>query len=115
MSQLLYLQKDQQGIPVYAPFPADIKESVTLLSLGLTSTVVPIDYEKYIINFSYSPGAVIWVAYEGDALPPEEDELSDTNSELLPAQRTLYAGTTISLFNNGISAADVGIVMYATV
>lgn len=125
MTTVLSFGRDVQGYNAYAPYPSDIKVSATIASGGNATYTLPANVAKWVVNFSFSPGSDLWVAYQGNsAAAPGGGSFASTNSELNPGQRTLNAtyinnsgvvtANAINIFNNGTGASDVGIVIYAS-
>lgn len=124
MTIQLNFGRDVQGFNAYAPYPSDLKYSATIASGGSATLTLPTNVTKWIVNFSLSPGSNCWVAYQGQtAIAPVGATLATTTSELNPGQRLLNStyissgvitANTINIFNNGASATDVGIALYAS-
>jgi hypothetical protein len=113
MADLLQFGRDVQGYNAYAPATANFKYSAALLSAGHDSITVPSEYTNWIVSFSYEPGAIIWVSIDGTAAAPVGNTFAATDSELLPAQRTVKSGQVIDIYNHGSNIADVGVSLYA--
>ncbi len=124
MTIQLNFGRDVQGFNAYAPYPSDLKYSVTIASGGNATLTLPTNVAKWIVNFSLSPGSDCWVAYQGaTAAAPAGGTFAATTSELNPGQRSLNStyisggvitANTINIFNNGTGASDIGIVLYAS-
>jgi len=113
MSDLLEFGRDIQGFNAFAPSFANNKYSASLTSGGSDSITVPANYTNWIAAFSYEPGAIIWVAVGASAAAPAGNTFAATDSELLPASRTVKSGEVIDFYNHGANIADVGVNLYA--
>jgi hypothetical protein len=111
-STMLSFGRDTQGMNAYAPRPATNAYSVTLAANTARSITVPANYQNWIVVFSISPTASVWVDFTGaTAAVPAGNTFAATTSERNPAARTLVAGSVISVIS--ANAQDVGITMYA--
>lgn len=113
MTTKLNFGRDIQGYNAFAPPISTDKYSATLAAAGNSTVTIPSNFQNWIVSFSFQPGSDIWVAYNTSAAPPAGATFASTNSELLPGSRTVTAGTTINLYNNGAGVADVGVILYA--
>lgn len=113
MTTKLNFSRDVQGYNTFAPPISTDKYSATLASSGNSTITVPSNFTNWVVSFSYQPGADIWVAYNANASAPSGSTFASTTSELLPGSRSVTAGTTINLLNNGAGIADVGVILYA--
>jgi len=113
MSQVLNFARDVQGYNTFAAGVSTNKFSATLLAAGNSTITVPSNFTNWVVSFSYTPGADVWVNYNGNAAAPVGNTFAATSSELNPGSRSVLSGTTINCYNNGASSADVGIVLYA--
>lgn len=112
MSTKLSFGKDTQGYNTYAPAPSTDNYSATITNGAATSIVVPSNFNQWIAVFSYQPGTNVWVSFTTTAAIPAGATLVATASVLLPATRTVAAGSTISIITD-TATADVGISFYA--
>ena len=92
--------RDVQGFNAFAPQFSDIKCNATLSSGNHQEFIVPSSNEKWIVIFSYQFGSDIWVSVNNIASNPGASTFELTNSQLVPAQLTVFAGDSISCFNN---------------
>lgn len=112
VSKVLHFGTDEQGFNAYAPYDSGNKWSATLLAGGASSITVPSNYPLWIVAFSPQPGANVWVDFTGaTAIIPVGATLASTTSTLNPGQRTVLAGSTISVITNN-TTADIGIEMW---
>lgn len=109
MSTLLEFGRDVQGYNAYAPQDSTNKWSATLGAGTATSITIPSNYPVWIVAFSPQPGADVWVDFTGaTAAIPAGGTLATTTSSLNPGQRTVVAGTKISVITDS-TTADIGI------
>ena len=108
----LNLERDNTGIPAYAPQFASVHFSATLNGGSAQTFTIPSDAQTYIASFSYQPGATVWVARNTAAAEPAGSTFAATNSELNPGARTVYAGDVIHCVTSD-TTADIGISIYA--
>lgn len=113
MSTKLIFGRDVQGYNAYAPPFSKDKFSATIASNGNSTITIPSNFQNWIIAFSFEPGATCWVAHNTTAAPPVGTSFASTTSELNPGSRSVNAGDTINIYNHGVDAADVGIILYA--
>ncbi len=119
MAQLNFA-RDVQGFNTFASPPSDNKYSATILAAGNATITLPTSVERWIVSFSFQPGANLWVAYNANAAAPVGATFASTGSELLPGSRVFNSkksdGTaaTINILNNGAGSADVGVILYAS-
>lgn len=109
MSTLLNFGRDVQGYNAYAPQDATNKWSATLGAGVASSITIPKNYPVWIVAFSPQPGTDVWVDFTGaTAAIPVGATLATTTSSLNPGQRTVLAGTSISVITDN-TTADIGI------
>lgn len=111
MTTELVFGRDLQGYNAYAPKDSTNKYSATITNGVATSIAVPSNYDVWIVAFSISPGTNVWVDFTTTAVAPVGGTLLSTTASLNPGQRTLLAGTTISIVTDN-TASDVGIEMW---
>ena len=115
MSTELSFGRDMQGYNAYAPQDSTNKYSATLSAGGATSITVPSNFPVWIVSFNPQPGANIWVDFTGaTAAIPVGATLASTTSSLNPGQRTVLAGSHISVITDN-TTADIGIELWAAV
>lgn len=113
MTTELAFGRDVQGYNAYAPQDSTDKWSVTLGAGAATSITVPSNFPVWIVAFSYQPGTDVWVDLSGaTAAIPAGATLVATTSSLNPGQRTVLAGSNISIITDS-TTADVGIELWA--
>jgi hypothetical protein len=113
MSTPLSFGRDVQGYNAYAPMPCTNNYSVTLAAATATSITVPSTDQVWIASFNYSAAAKVYVDFSGaTAAVPAGATLVATTSTLNPGQRTVLAGSKISIISAAI--ADVVIELYPT-
>lgn len=113
MSTLLNFGRDVQGYNAYAPQDSTNKWSATLSAGVATSITVPENYPIWIAMFSPQPGANVWVDFSGaTAAIPVGGTLAATTASLNPGQRTVLAGSKISVITDS-TTADIGIELWA--
>lgn len=110
-TQELNFGRDLQGYNAYAPKDSTNKYSATLTNGSATNFVVPSNYEVWIVAFSISPGANVWVDFTTTAAIPAGATFATTTASLNPGQRTVIAGTTISAITDN-TTADVGVELW---
>ena len=108
----LVFGRDEQGYNAYAPKDSKNKYSVELTNGNATSINVPSNYEVWIAAFSIEPGANVYVDFTTTASVPAGATLVATTSSLNPGQRTVLAGSTISIITAN-TTANVGIELWA--
>ena len=113
MSTFLNFGRDTQGYNAFSPETAKDKWGVNLATGVETNIIVPSNHKVWIAAFSYQPGSSVWVDLTGaTAIVPSSGTLTPTTAELLPASRTILAGSKISMITSD-AAAQVGISLYA--
>ena len=113
MTTELNFGRDVQGYNAYAPQDSANKWSATLSAGVATSITVPSNFPVYIVAFSYQPGTDVWVDFTGaTAAVPVGGTLAATTSSLNPGQRTVLAGSHISVITDS-TTADIGIEIWA--
>lgn len=115
MSIILNFQNDVKGYNSYAVQFSQDKFSATLAAGGNATVTVPAhqNYTKWVVSFSYTPGANVWVSVDGTAAAPAGATFASTTSQLLPGALSVVTGDTINIINTGASSADVGVIFYA--
>lgn len=68
---------------------------------------------KYIVIFSYEPGATVWVAPNATAAIPAGASFASTASELNPSARTVEVGDVLHFFTPDSGGASVSVLIYA--
>jgi len=113
MSTPLSFGRDVQGYNAYAPMPCTNTSSVTLAAATAANVTVPSNFPVWIASFNYSSAAKVYVDFSGaTAAVPAGATFAATTSTLNPGQRTVLAGSNISVISAGI--ADVVIELYPT-
>ncbi|TAL08454.1 MAG: hypothetical protein EPO02_12755 [Nitrospirae bacterium] len=113
MTAVLNFGRDINSYNAYAPAPSTLIYSATLTNSNATSITLPSDHPFYIVAFSYTPGASVFVDFSGNtAAIPAHATLTATTSTLIPGSRTLAAGSTISVITDN-TTADITIEIYA--
>lgn len=113
MTTELNFGRDVQGYNAYAPRDSTNKWSATLSAGVATSITLPSNFPVYIIAFSPQPGTNVWVDFTGaTAAIPVGGTLASTTSSLNPGQRTVLAGSAISVITDN-TTADIGIELWS--
>jgi hypothetical protein len=113
MSTLLNFGRDIQGYNAYAPQDSKNKWSVTLQAGAATSITIPKSSSVWIVAFSPQAGANVWIDFSGaTAAIPIGATLAATTASLNPGQRTVLAGTNISVITDS-TTADLGIELWS--
>ena len=112
MSNELHFGRDDQGYNAFAPYPSSLSFSATLVNGAADTVTVPQNASRYIVSFSYQPGASVFVDFTGaTAAVPAGGTFSATTSELNPSSRSINAllpdGSvkTFSLITSSASAS----------
>lgn len=105
--------RDVQGFNAFAPPFTDLNFSASLPAGNENSITVPTSNLKWIVVISPQPGSTLWISINNTATPPAGSTFAETTSILNFAQLTVYAGDTISIYNNSSTAQDVGVSFYA--
>jgi hypothetical protein len=106
--------RDVQGLNAYAPDTSANKYNATLTNGAETHITVPSSNEVWIAAFAYQPGVTVWVDLTGaTAAVPAGATLVSCTAELNPGQRTVLAGSKISMITSN-TTADVGVLLYAS-
>lgn len=111
MTTQLGLNRDAQGIPIYAPNFATNHFSATLVNGSEQTFTVPGDSLEWIASFSYQPGATVWISNNTTAAIPAGATFASTNSELNPGARRVKSGDIIHCVTSNLST-DVGVSLY---
>lgn len=113
MPTVLDFGRDVNSYNAYAPMPSNLIYSATLVNGAASSITLPSDHAKYIVAFSYTPGASVWTDFSGaNAAIPAGSTLAATTSTLLPGSRTCLAGSKVSMITDN-ATSDVSIEIYA--
>jgi hypothetical protein len=113
MSTILNFGRDVQGYNAYAPMDSKDKFRAVLVAGTATSITVPSNYPVWIVAFSPQPGADVWVDFSGaTATIPSGGTLTSTTTSLNPGQRTVLAGSTISVIASNTNA-EIGIELWS--
>lgn len=117
--QELHFGRDDQGYVAYAPEPAEILYSATLVNASADSIDIPLTREKWIVAFATQPGTNVFVDFTGNtATIPAASTFAPTTSTLNPGARLVKSKddegnqTSISLVTNNASA-EVVVEFYA--
>lgn len=113
MSIKLNFGRDTQGYNAYAPAFSQDKYSATLASAGHSTFTVPNNFTNWIASFSFQPGSLCWVSVGGTASGPAGATFASTTSQLLPGSLSVQSGNVIDIKNDGVDAAEVGVILYA--
>ncbi len=109
---ILNLTTDAGGRNTFGIVPSTEKKKILLVQNTAAAFTVPGTYPNYELIFSIDPGMRVWVSYDGTAAEyPSTGTWTNTNSELLPAVRTLKAGTVVSCITPDVTA-QVGVMLY---
>lgn len=107
----LHFGRDDQGFTAYAPQPAELMYSATLVNGAADSITIPQNKEKWIVAFATQPGTNVFVDFTGaTAAIPAGATFAATTSTLNPGARLVTSkdnsgnAKTISLLTNNASA-----------
>ncbi len=110
----LHFGRDNQGYVAYAPQPAELLYSATLVNGGADSINIPLNHEKWIVAFATQPGTNIFVDFTGaTAAVPAGATFASTTSTLNPGARLVDSKDnqdnqkSISLITNNATAEVV--------
>lgn len=103
--------RDVQGYNAYAPKDSTNKWTASLTNGNVTSITVPSNYDVWIAAFSIEPGADVWVNFTTTATIPAGNTLAASTSSLNPGQRTVLAGSTISVITAN-TVAEISIELW---
>lgn len=107
---------DSQDRNGYAPNISNLIYHALLTQNLAASITLPTEtgIAQYLVCFSYSPGANVWVDYSGGvATVPSNASFATGNSELCPGQRVLASGSSLSIISGDSGGAYVGVAIYA--
>ncbi len=108
----LNMGRDVTGSSPYAPlFTNDNKQMLLEADVEQTTLVPSVSFSYYVI-FSIEPGAKVWIAQGSTAITPPSGAIDDTNAQLNPGVRTVYAGETLRFITSD-DTAEVGVSYYA--
>src|SRR3954466_9416607 len=111
MAAILFdMHDDVQGNNAFAPKFTDINKATTLEADTEQHFTIPSDFAQWIVIFSYSSGANVFVACNEEAVTAGSS-FEDTASQLMPATRCVKAGDVLS-FITGDTMAIVGVSLY---
>jgi hypothetical protein len=121
MTTTLSFGRDAQGYNAFAPPVSTNMLSATIAAAGNATVTCPTPTginTKWVVAFSFTPGADIWVSYNANAAAPAGSTFAATTSELNPGVRLIpvmngSSPTTINIYNNGSGNADVWVSFYA--
>jgi hypothetical protein len=116
MTTKFSLIRDINGYNGFGLKPSDLKYSAILAQdTEATLTLPPTKdatYNRWLVIFSFNPGASVFVAYDETAETPAGATFAETTSELNPTGRQVAPGAVLS-FITSESAADVQVSLYA--
>jgi len=114
MSELpLHFGRDNQGFNAYAPQPPTLIYNVLLNNSDESTLTLPSQSEYWIVVYAYENGTTIYVDEQGGtAAVPSSSTFTLSTTEIRPAQRTLKAGTQISMVTEDTTAA-VSVMLWA--
>jgi len=100
MSTKLNLTKDIAGYNGFGLAPTTDIKRTTLTANAAQSVTVPSNYQNWLAIFSYTPGASVWVRFDGSAATLPTGTFASAASVLNPAGRAVVAGQTISVITD---------------
>jgi hypothetical protein len=110
---VLSFGRDVQGFNAYAPQVSNRLYASALTANTVANLTIPSDFSNYMVLFSYSAGATVWVDMSGaNAVIPTLATISTVTAELLPGQRQVTAGSQISLITADQAGTQVGFALY---
>ena len=113
MTTQLNFGRDVQGYNAYAPMDSTDKFRALLTAGSATTITVPSNFPVWVVAFSPQPGADVLVDFSGaTATAPSGATLTSTTTSLNPGQRTVLAGSTISVITSN-TTAEIGIELWA--
>ena len=96
MSTKFLMIRDLSGTNGFGISPTyDVKASSWAVNTAQSITV-PSNYKNWIAIFSYSPGANVWVRFDGGTAAVASGSFASVSSVLNPAGRAVSAGQVIS-------------------
>jgi hypothetical protein len=99
MSTKLSMTRDINGYNAFGLIPTYDIFGCSLTANAAQSFVVPSSNQYWLVVFTYSPGANIWVDFTGAATVPN-GTMGSITSVLNPSGRQVKAGTTISFITS---------------
>lgn len=107
---------DGQGRNAYAPNVSNLKYQANLAQNVASSITIPSDpgVKHYIVAFGYAQNSNVYVDFSGiPAVAPSNTTFQVSTVEYLPGQRTVPAGSSISVVTPDSTGARVEILIYA--
>jgi hypothetical protein len=85
-----------------------------LLETGVEQSItVPKQNTNYLAIFSATPGASVWVAYNGKTASVPSGTASETDSELLPGPKLVSGNSELSFITSSTTDVELGVTFYA--